>query len=171
VWVAGRDTGEGPFTLNSWLARRILAPLVFRVVFHRLLTIRTPMGRKARPKVLSSGGPLIRTRWSDLLAAGVQRSERIERVQDGLPQRADGQPLEVANVIWCTGFHPGFSWIKLPIFDEQGAPRHDGGVVTSQPGLYFVGLNFLYSFSSTMIHGVGRDANRIVKVLAKRVSR
>jgi putative flavoprotein involved in K+ transport len=120
--------------------------------------------------MLSQGGPLIRTRMGDLLGAGVQRVERVAGVKQGLPELSNGQLLEVANVIWCTGFHPGFAWIDLPIFDEQGAPRHDGGVVTSQPGLYFVGLNFLYSFSSTMIHGVGRDAARIVKTLAKRIA-
>jgi putative flavoprotein involved in K+ transport len=39
-------------------------------------------------------------------------------------------------------------------------------VVTQQPGLYFVGLMFLYAASSTMIHGVGRDADRIVRAVA-----
>ncbi|MEW5917713.1 MAG: portal protein, partial [Gemmatimonadota bacterium] len=45
----------------------------------------------------------------------------------------------------------------------------DRGVVTSEPGLYFVGLHFLYAMSSTMIHGVGRDAAYIADVIAKRV--
>jgi putative flavoprotein involved in K+ transport len=71
-------------------------------------------------------------------------------------------------VIWCTGYHAGFSWIDLPILDEHGEPRHEGGVVKDSPGLYFVGLHFLYSMSSTMIHGVGRDARRIVSALAER---
>jgi putative flavoprotein involved in K+ transport len=62
------------------------------------------------------------------------------------------------------------SWIDLPILDEKGEPAHVAGVVQSQPGLYFVGLHFLYSMSSTMIHGVGRDAARIVSALANRVS-
>jgi putative flavoprotein involved in K+ transport len=68
-------------------------------------------------------------------------------------------------VIWCTGFHPGFSWIDLPIFDERGEPRHEKGAVKEVPGLYFVGLHFLYSLSSTMIHGVGRDAERIARTI------
>jgi putative flavoprotein involved in K+ transport len=82
----------------------------------------------------------------------------------------DGRPLEVANVIWCTGFHPGFSWIELDIFDELGHPRQLGGVVTDVPGLYFVGLVFVYSVSSEMIHGVGRDAQRIAGIVSKRVA-
>ena len=76
--------------------------------------------------------------------------------------------LDVANVIWCTGFKPGVSWIDLPVFGPDGDPSHECGIVASMPGLYFVGLHFLYSFSSEMIHGVGRDAARIADVVARR---
>jgi putative flavoprotein involved in K+ transport len=171
VWLSGRDTGEAPFKLSSFLGRWLLAPLLLRVMFHRVLTIRTPMGRKARPKMLKHGGPLIRTRLADLLAHGVERVGRVVGAQEGLPLLEDGTVLDAANVVWCTGFHPGFSWIHLPIFDESGEPRHEGGVATTQPGLYFVGLQFLYAFSSTMIHGVGRDAARIVDALTQHASR
>ncbi|HKI29344.1 MAG TPA: hypothetical protein VKB32_07970 [Actinomycetota bacterium] len=64
------------------------------------------------------------------------------------------------NVVWCTGFHPGFSWIDLPVLGPQ-EPRHRRGIVESEPGLYFIGLKFLYSVSSEQIHGVGRDADYI----------
>ena len=73
----------------------------------------------------------------------------------------NGRVLDVANVVWCTGFDPGFSWIDLPVFDADGEPQHERGVVSAQPGLYFVGLHFLYAMSSVMIHGVERDAARI----------
>ena len=76
--------------------------------------------------------------------------------------------LAVANVVWCTGFHPGFSWIDLPVFGEDGAPVHERGVVAREPGLYFVGLHFLYAMSSAMIHGVGRDAEHIAELIAAR---
>ena len=168
VWMSGRDTGEVPFKLTSFWGRWLLAPLVLRLLFHRLLTIKTPMGRKARPKMLTKGGPLIRTRQGDLKACGVERVGRVVGSREGMPVLEDGSALEVKNVLWCTGFHPGFSWLDLPVFDEQGEPRHEGGVVPGQPGLYFVGLHFLYSFSSTMIHGVGRDAARIVDALVTR---
>jgi putative flavoprotein involved in K+ transport len=68
-------------------------------------------------------------------------------------------------VIWCTGFRPGFDWIDLPAFDDDRKPLHHGGVVDSQPGLYFVGLHFLYSMTSATLIGVGRDAERIVKAI------
>jgi putative flavoprotein involved in K+ transport len=167
VFMSGRDTGEVPFKMTSFWGRWLLGPLVLRVVFHRLLTIKTAMGRKARAKMLHGGGPLIRTRHSDLRALGVERIPRVVGTKDGLPLLEDGSVIDVKNVVWCTGFHPGFSWIDLPVFDEQGEPKHEGGVA-SEPGLYFVGLHFLYSFSSTMIHGVGRDAARIVQTLVTR---
>jgi putative flavoprotein involved in K+ transport len=167
VWMSGRDTGQVPFKIGSFWGRWLLAPLVLRFLFHRVLTIKTPMGRKARPKMLHKGGPLIRTRQSDLQAIGVRRAPRVVGTKDGLPLLEDGSMIDVKNVVWCTGFHPGFSWIDLPIFDAQGQPRHEGGVA-SESGLYFVGLHFLYSFSSTMIHGVGRDAARIVETLVTR---
>ena len=90
---------------------------------------------------------------------------------NGLPVLDDGRVLDVKNVVWCTGFHPGFSWLDLPVFGPDGDPVHERGIVTSHPGLYFVGLHFLYAFSSTMIHGVGRDAERIASHVAARASR
>jgi putative flavoprotein involved in K+ transport len=170
VWLAGPSTGEAPIRINGFWGRWILARLLFRFVFHRLLTIKTPMGRKARPKILTQGTPLIRTRLSDLLAAGVKRVARVVGSEGGLPRLDDGTVLDVENVIWCTGFDAAFTWIDLPIFDQRGEPEHEAGVVPRAPGLYFVGLHFLYSMSSSMIHGVGRDAERIVSVLTRRAA-
>lgn len=169
TWVSGRSTGHIPFRIDGLPARLFLQRLFLRFVFHRVLTINTPMGRKARTKVLSHGGPLIRVKPKDLDNAGVNRVPRVAGVQKGLPLLEDDRILDVRNVIWCTGFHPGFSWIDLPIFDPNGMPKHQGGVTIGEPGLYFVGLPFIYAFSSTMIHGVGRDAERIVEVINERV--
>ena len=159
--VAGRDTGHVPFRIDGLAARLLLVRLVLRVVFHRILTVATPMGRKVRAKVLHEGGVLVRTKPRDLTAAGITRVPRVAGVRNGLPLLEDGRVLDVANVVWCTGFHPGFSWIDLPVFGPDGEPQHDRGVVSSEPGLYFVGLHFLFAMSSVMIHGVGRDAERI----------
>src|SRR5205823_1281775 len=114
------------------------------------------------------GTPLIRVKPADLGAAGIERVPRVTGVRDGRPQLADGRVLDVANVVWCTGFHPGFSWVDRPIFDERGEPTQARGVVPNEPGLYFVGLHFLYAISSGMIHGVGRDAEYISTVIAER---
>jgi len=167
--MSGRNVGEVPFRIGGFWARLILVRLVLRVLFHRILTIKTPLGRKVRPKILHIGLPLIRTKQADLDAAGVKRAPRVTGVEDGRPVLEDGRALDVANVIWCTGFHPGFSWIDLPAFDHDGEVRHDGGVAHCE-GLYFVGLHFLYAASSTMIHGAERDASRIAGVVASRVA-
>jgi putative flavoprotein involved in K+ transport len=76
--------------------------------------------------------------------------------------------LDVANVIWCTGFRQDLSWIDLPVFDEEGEPRHRRGIVADEPGLYFMGLEFQYSLSSDVITGVGRDAEYVAKHIAAR---
>ena len=52
---------------------------------------------------------------------------------------------------------------------ERGLPQHSSGVVAGEPGLYFVGLPFLHAFSSGMIHGVARDAQRIAGIISERV--
>jgi putative flavoprotein involved in K+ transport len=169
IWMSGRDVGQIPFEIGGRAARLGLARLVLRVVFHRVLTRGTPVGRKARQKVLHHGGPLIRVKSRHLAAAGVERVGRVEGVRDGVPVLADGRTLPVTNVVWCTGFHPGFSWIELPVLGADGEPRQRRGVVPGEPGLYFVGLHFLYALSSAMIHGVGRDAAHVARVVAERV--
>lgn len=168
TWVSGRDTGHVPFRIDGLAARLGLMRFLFRFIFHRVLTVSTPMGRRLRRKVFSEGAPLIRVKPRQLAAAGVQRVPKVERIMNGKPVVEDGRALDVANVIWCTGFGNGLSWIDLPIFEPNGEPRHSSGIATDEPGLYFVGLHFLHSFSSTMIHGVARDAERITNTIARR---
>jgi putative flavoprotein involved in K+ transport len=168
VWLAGRYPGRIPFRIAGFWGRLVLVRLTVQVVFHLLLTVRTPVGRKARKKFLHGAGPLIRVQPQDLAALGVRRAPRVVGARDGLPLLADGRTLDVANVIYCTGYDPERSWIDLPVFDELGDPRHRSGIVPTQPGLYFVGLHFLHALSSAMIHGVGRDAVRIARAVAAR---
>ena len=129
------------------------------------------MGRKVRPKVVAHGAPSIRVKPAQLSGAGVIRVPRTVGVRDGRPVIDGGETLDVANVIWCTGFDPGFSWIHLPVFGADGRPEQERGVVRDQPGLYFVGLNFLFAMSSTMVHGVGRDAAYIADQIVTRNDR
>lgn len=166
VWLSGPDTGHVPFRPETKVGR-IMMPFVGRVVFHRVLTTSTPLGRKFHAKHMSKAEPLIRIKPKDMAAAGVERVARTTGVQGGLPQLEDGQVIDAVNVIWCTGFHPGFSWIDLPVL-EDGRPRQDRGIVEDEPGLFFVGLKLLYAVSSSQIHGVGRDAARIADAIATR---
>jgi len=168
TWISGRDVGRIPFRFGG-LPRALLTRVMLRVLFHRVLTMDTPVGRKLRPQMLAHAtAPLIRATPDVLAAAGVRRVARTAGARGGKPLLEDGRAVDVANVIWCTGYQPGFSWIELPVFDETGQPCHDRGVVRSEPGLYFVGLHFLYAMSSTMIHGVGRDADHVADVIARR---
>jgi putative flavoprotein involved in K+ transport len=166
TWLAGKESGHVPFRIEGAPARFVFQPLLFRFVGHRVLTVDTPIGRKLRPRLLSHAAPLVRVKPKDLAAAGIQRVPRVVGVRDGHPLLADQRVLEVANVIWCTGFGPDFSWIDLPVFGEDGnEPMHHRGVVANQPGLYFVGLFFLYAMSSGFLPGVDRDAQHIVHAI------
>ena len=168
TWMSGRSTGHVPFRIDGVAARLFLARFMLRLVFHRVLTMSTPLGRRARPAAISTGTRLIRTKPADLAAAGVERVPRVAGVHEGRPRLEDGRVLDAANVIWCTGFEAGSPWIDLPGFDASGEPVHGRGVVPGEPGLYFVGLHFLYAYSSSMIHGVGRDAAHVVDTIALR---
>jgi putative flavoprotein involved in K+ transport len=168
VWLSGREVGAIPFRIGGLPARLLLERLVLRVLFHRVLTVKTPMGRKMRARMGSRGTPLIRVRPEEITAAGVERVPRVAGIKDGLPVLEDGRVLEVANVVWSTGFRHDFSWIDLPGLGD-GEPFHRRGVVDGQPGLYLVGLHFLYAMSSAMIQGAGRDAEHVARHIAARV--
>jgi putative flavoprotein involved in K+ transport len=168
TWLAGRDTGQEPTRPGS-AADRLAVPLIWFAAT-RVLTMRTPMGRAVERKFRDRGIPLARVRRKDILAAGIERVPRVTDVRGGRPLLDDGRILDVANVIWCTGFVPDFNWIRLPVRDEGGHPIHDRGVVESEPGLYFAGLLFLYSLSSALIGGAGKDAEYIASHIASRAA-
>jgi putative flavoprotein involved in K+ transport len=163
TYLSGRHPGSEP-TRAGTVPDRLLLPLAWFLLSH-LVTVRTPIGRKLRPKV-KEGTPLARVRPKDLEAAGVVRVPRTAGTESGMPVLEDGRMLDVTNVIWCTGFRPDFGWIDLPVFDEDGEPMHDRGVVAAEPGLYFVGRPFLYGFTSSLIGGVGRDAEHVADHIA-----
>jgi putative flavoprotein involved in K+ transport len=133
-----------------------------------VLTVQTPIGRKVRPKALTTTAPLERVRPKELAAAGVERVPRVVGVRDGSPLLEDGRVMDVATVLWCTGFRPDFGWVDLPVFDQDGVPVHHRGVVGSQPGLYFLGLWFLSAFTSSLLGGVGSDADHIAEQITSR---
>ena len=165
--LCGPETGEIPFYFEGRPARLILR--VLWLVATRVLTVRRRVGRKFRAEVRSHGGPLIRVKKADLIGAGVDRVvDKAVGVKDGMPVLADGRELDVANVVWCTGFRPDYGWIDLPVTGEDGYPEQDRGVVPDVPGLYFVGLPFLFSFSSMLVGGAGRDAGYVVRHLMAR---
>jgi putative flavoprotein involved in K+ transport len=161
--LSGRDTGQIPASIETRRGRVVFRGLFFAGT--HVLTVDTPFGRNMRPHVRAGGAPLLRYRKGDLAAAGVERVySRTAGVQDGRPVLEDGRVLDVQNVVWCTGFRPDYSWIRVPFeIGDDGYPVQYRGAAASTPGLYFVGLPFLHSFASMLIAGAGRDAERVAR--------
>lgn len=84
------------------------------------------------------------------------------------PTHLDLAAAGITTAIWCTGYRPSYGWIDAPIFDGRGYPVHRRGV-TSQPGLYVVGLPWLYTWGSGRFSGVARDAEHLAgRIVAAR---
>ena len=164
TWLAGPDLPHIPPDIDKWFARNV----VVRVVAfgqRNVLSLRTPVGRKAARQTPGHPVPLIRVKPKWLAAAGVERVGRVGAVRDGLPETDDGRVLDVTNVIWCTGYRHDFTWIKASGFRADGWPVHARGVSVDIPGLYFVGLEFQFALASASLWGVARDAHHIVRHL------
>jgi putative flavoprotein involved in K+ transport len=160
TYLSGRDAGYIPVSLihnrfSLWLADRVV-------------TTDNVLGRKMSEAHRDRGAPLVRLKPKDIAATGVELVPRVEGVVDGKPRLADGRVLDVAVVVWATGFRLDFGWIKLPIFDDGGYPIHHRGVVDAAPGLYFLGLPFQYTPTSEHVGGVGKDAQYISEHIAAR---
>ncbi|HEX3297291.1 MAG TPA: NAD(P)/FAD-dependent oxidoreductase [Nocardioides sp.] len=174
VRVSGAVRAEVPIDIESRRGRVFLPVLWF--AWTHLLTERTPPGRRARAGIRSGklNAPLLRVKRRHLDQAGVHRTdERTTDVVDGKPALADGTVLDVANIVWCTGYRQDFSFIHPSPVGEDGWPRDRGGVMPDVPGLYFMGLLFQRGFYSMLIGGAGRDARHVARhILARsRVSR
>ncbi|WP_068830823.1 flavin-containing monooxygenase [Pseudomonas sp. BMS12] len=71
----------------------------------------------------------------------------------------------IRSIIWATGYAVDFSWLQVDAFDAQGKPQHQRGV-SSEPGVYFVGLPWLSRRGSTFIWGVWHDAKHVADHIA-----
>ena len=163
--LSGRDVGKMPFRPEDRLARTF--DTFFWFFVNHVATLDNPIGRKAAPGIRDHGLPLDRVRPSDLRVAGIERIHaRTVGARDGLPLLDDGRTIEAANVVWATGFRPDHHWIHLPITDTDGWPRQTRGVVEDVPGLFFIGLPFMYAGASALLGGVGRDAAHLVDQMA-----
>jgi putative flavoprotein involved in K+ transport len=162
VHLAGRNVGIEP---SGPIASLIFDPLVPWLFSQPRTTL---IGKQFFKVARHSGHPLVGLDYGDVKRAGVERVPRVSGVREGKPELEDGRTLDVANVVWCTGHDVDFSWIDVPIFDPDGYPRHYRGVVDEAPGLYFIGLIFLYALRSHVIFGAGKDAKYLVEELVRR---
>ncbi len=168
VWLSGRDPGEEPI-VRGRLSGRILTPLVVFAA-RRVFNVANPLGRRMRKHFFypPRGIPRAGGTGKLLKEAGVQCVGRTTGTNEGQPRLEDGRVLHVNTVIWCTGFVRDYSWIELPIFDEYGFPYHNQGVVDAHRGLYFIGMPFQRTMSSSLLFGVGQDARYIARHIAVR---
>src|SRR5262249_5911539 len=79
----------------------------------------------------------------------------------------DLQSAGVSTIIWASGYQLDFSWVHIPVFDHAGYPVHRRGI-TAYPGLYFLGLHWLYKTKSALLFGIGEDAAFIASAIADR---
>ena len=72
---------------------------------------------------------------------------------------------KIRSIVWATGFRPDYGWLDVPVIDEKGHLRHDGGVVDA-PGMYALGLPVFRRRKSSFIYGAGDDARDVIDHLA-----
>jgi putative flavoprotein involved in K+ transport len=159
VWLSGRDVGRIPANQLG----KILGGRPYWWFLRRVMTIDTPIGRRMKTAVLTHGNPLVRTQREEVSSVGVEFTSRLATASDGKLLTEDNHMLPAEAIIWATGFQPDYRWIKQPIFDETGRPQHERGVIKQSPGLYFLGLHFQTGLTSSLLGGVGEDANYIVR--------
>jgi len=164
VWISGRPTPHIPNVLprlpwNIWWRN-----------MHHVLTMDTPIGRRAIPKMRTRGAPLIRVTRQEVIASGVEHVRRVSGVVQGRPKLEDGRSLDVNAIVWCTGFRPDYRFIDIPSVpvDKKGWPLAPHGVVDRIPGLYFLGVPFQVGLTSMLVGGAGRDAELVVRHLVER---
>jgi putative flavoprotein involved in K+ transport len=97
---------------------------------------------------------------------GVALKPRVVNADGHVMRFHDGSELEVDAVIWATGYRPDYSWIRLPVFDDDGRLRHRRGV-TDLPGLYFLGLTWQHTRGSALIGWVKDDAEFMAERIAE----
>ena len=98
------------------------------------------------------GRPVPRFEWPAPLRLKTRTSFEVDR--EGL-----------GSVIWTSGYRPDYGWVKFPVFDDMGFPVQQDGR-TAVPGLYFVGVHWMRKLKSTILYGVGEDAEIVARQVA-----
>lgn len=101
----------------------------------------------------------------EVLPAEPVRPVRVSRGPEELDLRAE----RIGTILWATGYRRSYPWLRVPVLDERGEIRHDGGV-TAEPGLYVLGMQFLRTRKSSFLDGVGADAAFLADHLVARRS-
>jgi len=167
VVLSGPDTGALPRRflgrdLYDWLWPTLLRP-----------SIESRIGRRLMAGRVFSGDPLIGIDAKKIARPGLTRAGRAIGTDRGWPVlEGNGALGDVAAVVWCTGFRPDYGWIELPAFGLDGYPAHRRGLARHVPGLAFLGMRFQFRIGSSLLGGVGEDAEFVVqRILADHASK
>jgi putative flavoprotein involved in K+ transport len=98
----------------------------------------------------------------------VENPERFEptRVPPSSRLQLDLRSGDIRSIVWATGFRPDYRWLQVPVVDEKGHLRHEGGIVVDSPGMYALGLPVLRRRKSSFIHGIEDDAREVIEHLS-----
>jgi putative flavoprotein involved in K+ transport len=125
-------------------------------------SVETNLGRR-----LSTRDVLIGSSPRSAKRAGVHMHGRAVGATGRTIVFEDGTTVDVAAVIWASGYRFDHSWIDLPIADPDGTLAHRRGV-TAVPGLYFLGLPWQHTRGSALVGWVKDDAQFIAERIAER---
>lgn len=127
------------------------------------VTVDSRLGRQASTRELLIG------RSPGMIARelGVRIVGRAGRAEGRRVVTLDGEEIEIAAVVWATGFRADFTFLEAPVLDERGRPVHRRGV-SDLPGLYFLGLSWQHTRGSALLGWVGRDAEYLALQLGNR---
>jgi putative flavoprotein involved in K+ transport len=130
------------------------------------VTVESRLGRRlsTRDTLIGSSPRELEQRY------GVELKPRAVDADGRTVRFEDDSELELDAVIWATGYRPDYSWIGLPVFDEDGRLRHRRGV-TDVEGLYFLGLTWQHTRGSALIGWVKDDAEFIADRIGDQLKR
>jgi putative flavoprotein involved in K+ transport len=135
VFLSGRPTAQAlsKFVPVIFAGKNPILRLIgagYWSFIHRVVTIDTALGRKAKSQISLRGQPLIRLNRADALAAGVEHVARLAGVTEGKPCLEHGRVVDISAVVWCTGFRPSYEFLELPDcpFDGKGFPIAPHGI-------------------------------------------
>ena len=161
VYLSGRDVGNLP--------RKFLGKDIYWWLYASgVMNIRRDSWLGRRMAKGNGGDLLIGNSLKNIVAAsGLLRRGKLMGFEGGLPIFEDGQTAnDIGCILWATGYRNDYGWISPSVVDAKSWPIHQRGVVAAVPGLYFVGLRFMYRVDSSNIGGMGRDAAYIAQTIA-----
>jgi putative flavoprotein involved in K+ transport len=130
----------------------------------RVGLMRVNAGTRIGQRIQARGEFVIGTSRRRLQRTGVTFHPAVADAEGHTVRFADGRSLDVAVVIWATGYRPDYSWLQIPNVVHDGRVNHRRGV-TDVPGLYFLGLSWQHTRGSALLGFVGDDAAHLTERL------